>query len=157
MALINPNTGSSTFKAIVRHEAVISLAGHEPVIIEQAEEFGIKLLADATNGEEIGFKELQEVPDEEIGEDGFWIHSQAARLKNLSQEELIEMVLKLQSQTGAPLPAASPKAEESDGETEDAAKEGTEEDPSDSEEDKPKKKKKKRPAPTEEETEEVAF
>lgn len=154
MALINPSTGSARFNVIIRREAVVSLAGETPVVVSEEEEFNMKLVSDAVSGEEISHKDLQEVPDEEIGADGIWIHAQAAKLKQMTQEELIEMVLKLQSeQSAAGKPKTLPKKEkpaEEDAPAE-AEAEDTADEPADQEE-KPKKKKKKKakPAPKQE-------
>lgn len=147
MALINPTTGSTKFNVVVRRNAVVSLAGEVPVILSEDEEFGIKLISDAISGEEITSRDLQEVPDEEIGEDGIWVKAVASKLKGLSQEELIEMVLKLQAQTGAELPIeevatdAEPEVE-AEPETEDEV----EPEPEVEEEPKPKSRRRKKPA-----------
>lgn len=135
MALINPKTGSSQFNAVVRRNAVISLAGEVPTIVSEEEEFGIKLISDAISGEELSHKDLEEVPDDEIGADGIWINAQAAKLKELSQEELIAMVLQLQSGAVAATEETVVVAEE---EAEETVEEPVE--------DKPKRKRKK-PAP----------
>lgn len=153
MALINPNTGSSKFNVIVRREAVVSLAGEEPVIVSESEEFSIKLVSDAISGEEISTRDLQEVPDEEIGEDGIWVKAQAAKLKAMSQEELIAMVLKLQSQVGEQAEVVE-AAEEVVEETAEEVVEEVAEEPVEEEAPKPKRRKKK-PAPVEEEPESI--
>lgn len=147
MALINPKTGSSQFNAVVRRNAVISLAGEVPTIVSEEEEFNIKLVSDAISGEELSHKDLEEVPDNEIGKDGIWIHAQAAKLKDLSQEELIAMVLALQSGAVAATEETVVVAEE---EAEETAEEPVEE--------KPKRKRKKpapKPEPTDEEEEKI--
>jgi ribosomal protein L12E/L44/L45/RPP1/RPP2 len=153
MALINPKTGSARFNVVVRREAVVSLAGEVPVIVSEAEEFNMKLVSDVISGEEISHKDLQEVPDEEIGADGIWVHAQAAKLKQMTQEELIEMVLKLQAeQSAAGKPKTKPAKEEEAAPAKEEA-EDTADEPADQEEPvekKPKKKKKKKPAPVDE-------
>lgn len=94
MALINPKTGSSRFNVIIRREAVVSLAGEEPEILSESEQFSLKLVSDVVTNEEISSKNLEEVPDEEIGADGIWTEAAAAKLNSLSKEELIAMILK---------------------------------------------------------------
>lgn len=119
MALINPNTGNTKFNTEVRYHAVISFATEEPTVVERSEEIlGMKLISDAASGEALSHKDLQEVPDEEIGADGFWIHAKAAKLKSLSQEELLQLVLQMQAQ-GAEIPDLNAgKEEESEEEAE---------------------------------------
>lgn len=146
MALINPTTGSTKFNVVLRREAVVSLAGDEPVILSESDEFSIKLVSDAISGEAITSRDLQEVPEEEIDVDGIWVKAAAAKLKNMSQEELIEMVLKLQAQTGVELPiemAATEAAEQAD--AQDAEPEAAEETEPEDAEEKPKSRRRKKP------------
>lgn len=105
MALINPTTGSSRFNVIITKQGVVSLASQTPVILSEEETFKMKMLSDAMTGEEISAKDLQEVPDEEIGEDGIWIHAAAAKYKDMSQEELIAYIVKLEAQAKMTSPA----------------------------------------------------
>lgn len=161
MALVNPNSGSARFNVIIRREAVVSLAGDTPVIISESEEFNMKLVSDVITGDEISHKDLKEVPNEEVGEDGIWTKAQAAKLKQLSQEELIQMVLQLQQgkqveveaeeeeEAPAPKKRTRKKKAEEDAPVKEEA-EDTAEEPADQEEEKPKKKRKKKAAPKEE-------
>lgn len=155
MALINPNTGNTKFNTEVRYHAVISFATEEPTVVERSEEIlGMKLISDASNGEALSHKDLKEVPDEEIGTDGFWIHAKAAKLKALSQEELLQLVLQMQAQ-GAEIPdlnagkeeEAEEEAEETPAEPEVEAEPETAEAPAEAEEVEKPKRKRKKPAP----------
>ena len=97
MAYINQKTGSSNFNVKVIRKGVVSFATDEPQILEENSEFTLKLLTDITNDEVITFDELTHVPDEEIDSEGYWVNSKVSKLKNMSHDELISYILKIES------------------------------------------------------------